>query len=258
MLIGYDAGTVISFSSRLPSTRCSAAPSTGRSVTTPRLAERPQRCLAVQSTARDKSGRTSFRARAIHGPPVLGPLVAWTSTTCVRTSRWRRRVTEVHLTRAYRSICSALHLRKAAPIGSRVRVRRSAEHRRVEQVDASALERGSIGCGLFVGSHRGRPEFRLIPIRIGGLFARRGRPFCCGRHSVSHSASIPTGKQEKKSPEILGQMVGVAGTVAVGLTAAKALLPNPQRSSRTNRDGPPKERAGHPDGRDGHPDRLAR
>ena len=33
-----------------------------------------------------------------------------------------------------------------------MRLRRSAEHRRVEQVDASALERGSIGCGLFVGS----------------------------------------------------------------------------------------------------------
>ena len=33
MLIGYDAGTVISFSSRQPSTRCSAASSTGSSAT---------------------------------------------------------------------------------------------------------------------------------------------------------------------------------------------------------------------------------
>src|SRR5664279_1961702 len=39
MLIGQDAGTVTSFSSRLPSTRCSAASSTGSSATTPRLVE---------------------------------------------------------------------------------------------------------------------------------------------------------------------------------------------------------------------------
>jgi hypothetical protein len=99
--------------------------------------------------------------------------------------------------------------------GSRVRLRRSAEHRWVAQVDASALERGSIGCALFVGSHRGRPEFPAYsdsdrwPFRM-----TRTALFAVGSTQLVTQPAFPTGKQEKKSPETLGQMVGVAGIVA--------------------------------------------
>jgi hypothetical protein len=84
-----------------------------------------------------------------------------------------------------------------------VRLRRSAEHRRVEQVDASALEPGSIGCGIFVGSHRGRPDVPAYSDsdRWASSHDEDG-PFAVGSTQLVTQPAFPTGKQEKNSQEL--------------------------------------------------------